>query len=168
VVDPSRDQALHTLYTSHHSWLLGMLNRRMRNRSDAQDITSETFLQVVDSSLDPRSFQEPRAFLTTIAKRILFHFQRRQMLERQYLESMAALPMPSVPSVEDQALVIEAIAEIDRILHGLPLPVRTAFVYSQLDDMPHEEIAARLQVSVRTVSRYLTQALQHCMQAQLR
>ncbi|MNL84550.1 putative RNA polymerase sigma factor FecI [compost metagenome] len=55
--------------------------------------------------------------------------------------------------------------QIDRVLHGLPLPVRSAFLYSQLDGLPQEEIAARLGVSVRTVARYLTQALRHCMLA---
>lgn len=168
VIDSARRQALHTLYCSHHQWLLGMLSRRVRNRSDAQDVTSETFLQVVDSSLDPNAFQEPRAFLTTIARRVLFHFRRRQALERDYLERLALLPAAFAPSPEDRALVLEAIVQIDRTLHGLPLPVRTAFLHSQLDGMAHEDIAHQLGISTRTVSRYLTQALRHCMLAQAR
>lgn len=142
-----------------------MLSRKVRNRSDAQDVTSETFLQIVDSDLDPVGLHEPRAFLTTVAKRVLFHFQRRQRLERDYLERMALLPMALAPSAEERALLVEAIVQIDRVLHGLPLPVRSAFLYSQLDGLPQEEIAARLGVSVRTVARYLTQALRHCMLA---
>lgn len=165
VIDNVRRQALQVLYSSHHSWLLGMLSRKIRNRSDAQDVTSETFLQVVDSDLDPRRLHEPKAFLTTVAKRVLFHFHRRQTLERDYLERMALLPMAFAPSAEERALLVEAIVQIDRALHGLPLPVRRAFLYSQLDGMSQEQIAAELGVSVRTVARYLTQALRHCMLA---
>lgn len=165
MIDNVRHQALQVLYSTHHSWLLGMLSRRMRNRSDAQDLTSETFLQVVDSDLDPGLLHEPKAFLTTVAKRVLFHFQRRQRLERDYLERMALLPMALAPSAEERVLLVEAIVQIDRVLHGLPLPVRSAFLYSQLDGLSQDEIAARLGVSVRTVARYLTQALRHCMLA---
>lgn len=161
----SRQQALHVFYDCHHSWLLGALQRRIRNRSEAEDLTSETFLQVVDSPIDPVAVDEPRAFLTTIAKRVLFHFRRRQALERDYLQRIALLPDAFAPSPEERALVVEAIAQIDRSLHGLPLPVRAAFLYNQLDGMAHEEIAARLAVSTRTVARYITQALQHCMLA---
>jgi RNA polymerase sigma-70 factor (ECF subfamily) len=162
---PDRHHALHTLYSHHHGWLLGMLVRRTRNHADAQDLTSETFLQVVDSRMDPVVVQEPRAFLTTIAKRVLFHFRRRQALEQSYLAHLALLPEALAPSAEDRALAIEAIAEIDRALNGLPLAVRSAFLYSQLDGLSHEEIAAQLQVSVRTVSRHITRALEHCLLA---
>lgn len=65
--DPARHQALHTIFVSYHSWLLASLRRRLRHRGDAEDLTSETFLQVVDSPVDVQRIEEPRAYLTTIA-----------------------------------------------------------------------------------------------------
>ena len=35
---------------------------------------------------------EPRAFLTTVAKRVLFNYYRRQDLERAYLDALAQMP----------------------------------------------------------------------------
>jgi len=163
--DPARHQALHAFFVGHHHWLLGALRRRVRSPGDAEDITSETFLQIVDSPIDLGRVEEPRAFLTTIAKRVLFHFRRRQALERDYLERLASLPTALAPSAEDRALVIEAIGRIDRALHGLPVPVKDAFLCSQLEDMPHEAIAQRLGISTRTVARHITRALTQCVLA---
>jgi RNA polymerase sigma-70 factor (ECF subfamily) len=165
ITDPARHQALHAFFAGHHGWLLGALRRRLRNQGDAEDITSETFLQVVDSRINLGGVEEPRAFLTTIAKRVLFHFRRRQALERDYMARLALLPAALAPSTEEQALVIEAIAQIDRVLHGLPAPVKEAFLCSQLEDMPHEAIAQRLGLSTRTVARHITRALTHCVLA---
>lgn len=165
VIDPARHQALHAFFLGHHRWLLDALRRRVRNLGDAEDITSETFLQVVDSPIDLGHVEEPRAYLTTIAKRVLFHFRRRQALERDYLQRVMLLPTALAPSAEDCALVIEAIVRIDRALHGLPLPVKDAFLCSQLEGMPHEAIAQRLGISTRTVARHITRALTQCVLA---
>ncbi|WP_372439138.1 sigma factor-like helix-turn-helix DNA-binding protein, partial [Pandoraea sputorum] len=54
---------------------------------------------------------------------------------------------------------------IDRVLDGLPMLVKTVFLYSQLDGMSYVDIAAKLNLSERTVSRYMKQALCQCYMA---
>ena len=47
---------------------------------------------------------------------------------------------------------------------ALPISlVRRAFLWSQLDGLGYREIAERLQVSERTVKRYMAQAYEHCL-----
>ncbi|MFC7287125.1 sigma-70 family RNA polymerase sigma factor [Herminiimonas glaciei] len=151
------------LYTEHQSWLLARLQRRLPSRADAEDVTSETFAQIVENK-NPADIQEPRAFLTTIAKRVLFHLWRRQDLEKAYLQSLMLVPEASVLSPEERAVLIEAIEQIDRALDSLPLPVKTAFLYSRLDRLTYPEIALRLGVSVATIERYMKRALLQCLQ----
>ena len=40
--------------------------------------------------------------------------------------------------------------------------VRQAFILSQLEGLTYAQIAARLQVTVRTVNNYMLKALEHC------
>lgn len=154
--------ALEALYREHQPWLLGRLRRRLGNPADAEDVTAETFTQVVESGA-AMELQEPRAFLTTIAKRILFHLWRRQDLEHAYLQTLMAQPEAVALSVEEQALLVEAIAQIDHALAHLPIPVKTAFLYSRLDGLTYPEIAGKLGVSLATVERYMKRALLQCM-----
>ncbi len=158
------DSTLRMLYLHHHRWLFGRLLARMGHREDAEDLASETFVQVATAPTG-ETIHEPRAYLTTIAKRLLFHFWRRRDLEQAYLAYLETLPETLSPSPEDRVLILETLGDIDRRLDGLPLIVRSAFLHAQLDGMGHDEIAETLGVSVRTVGRYLRQAMLQCCEA---
>ena len=105
---------------------------------------------------------EPRAFLTTVAKRVLANHWRREQLEQAYLEALAALPQASAPSEEERAILLETLLEIDRLLDGLPAPVRRAFLLTQLDGLNHAQVAQAMGMSITTVKRYLVRAARQC------
>ncbi|WP_417661901.1 sigma-70 family RNA polymerase sigma factor [Pseudomonas sp.] len=149
-------------FSDHHRWLLQHVQRRLRNHADAEDTAAETFCQMLASSVDPDSIEQPRAYLSTIARRLISDRHRRRRLELAYLERLSALPDALAPSPEELALLVEALSAIDRSLAGLPHAVKKAFLLSQLDGFSYQEIGRRLGVSERTVSRYMTQALRQC------
>jgi RNA polymerase sigma factor (sigma-70 family) len=161
-VSDSSSSKLGFFFSDHHRWLLQHVQRRLRNHADAEDTAAETFCQMLTSSIDPDSIAQPRAYLSTIARRLIFDRHRRRQLEIAYLERLAALPENLAPSPEETALLLEALTAIERSLSGLPLAVKKAFLYSQLDGFSYAEIARRLDVSERTVGRYMTQALRQC------
>lgn len=149
-------------FSDHHRWLLQHVQRQLRNRADAEDTAAETFCQLLTSRVDPDSLEQPRAFLSTVARRLIYDRYRRQRLEQAYLERLALLPEEFAPSPEEKLLLLEALTSIDRTLSDLPLAVKQAFLYSQLDGLSYVEIGRRMGVSERTVGRYMTQALRQC------
>jgi len=159
---PPAPFSLESLYREHQPWLLGRLRLRVANPADAEDVASETFTQVAQGGA-PADLREPRAFLTTIAKRVLFHLWRRQDLERAYLQSLMAVPEAVALSAEQRALLLESLEAIDRALDALPPAAKAAFLYSRLDGLTYPEIAARLGVSLATVERYMKRALLQCL-----
>lgn len=66
-----RQTLLHQLFGDHHGWLFERLRARLRCPADAADMASETFAQVAALD-DPHAIREPRALLTTIAKRLIY------------------------------------------------------------------------------------------------
>ena len=158
----SAQRALHDLYSDHHGWLRGWLRKHTGCTEQAADLTHDTFLQVLLAA-QPVAPKEPRAYLTTIAKRLLFNFWRRRDLERAYLEALAQLPAEYEPSLEERALVVEALVRVDRLLDGLSAKARAAFLYSQLDGLTYADIGARLGVSASRVRQYIAQALRRCL-----
>jgi RNA polymerase sigma-70 factor (ECF subfamily) len=66
---------------------------------------------------------------------------------------LALVPEALAPSEEERALVLEALAEIDAVLHRLPAKARTALLLCKLDGMSYRDIAAELQVSVSSVEK---------------
>ncbi|MFJ3077185.1 MULTISPECIES: sigma-70 family RNA polymerase sigma factor [unclassified Pseudomonas] len=161
-MDSTSTRKLGFFFSDHHRWLLQHIHKRLRNRADAEDTAAEAFCQMLGARVDPDSIAQPRAYLSTIARRLIFDRHRRRQLEQAYLERLAQLPEPVAPSAEEQLLLIEALVAIDQVLDGLPAIVKAAFLYSQLDGMSYVDIGARLQISERTVSRYMKQALRQC------
>ena len=150
-----------SLYHDHHSWLTGWLRRRLGCPDSAADLAQDTFIRVL-SAREPAAIIEPRAFLTTLAKRVLFNHYRRQDLERAYLETLAQMPEMLAPSEEDKAIILQTLIELDQLLDGLPRLVKRAFLLAQVDGLTYPQIAAELGISVATVKRHLHKAALRC------
>ena len=149
------------LYSDHHGWLRGWLRKRLGDAHQAADLAHDTFIQLLTRE-QPVAAREPRAFLTTVAQRVLANHYRRQQLERAYLDALAVLPEAVAVSPEERAIVMETLVEIDRMLGNLAPVVKRAFLMSQLDGMSHGEIASALEISVTSVKRYLVKAGEQC------
>lgn len=162
--DPQSPFSLSQLYGQHHPWLLRWLRGKLSCTDHAADLAQDTFVKLLATPGEPAlTLREPRAYLTTVARRLLIDHYRRQSLEQAWLATLAQLPAPTAPSAEERLLILETLHQIDAMLDGLGAKVRTAFLLSQLEGMAYADIAARLQVSERTVKRYMVQALTQCI-----
>lgn len=156
---PAPSDALTALYGDHHGWLQGWLRRKLGCRDQAADIAQDTFLKLLIRPCQPN---EPRAYLLTIARRLVFESWRRRDLERAWLAELEAMPEAVAPSEEERAIVLETLLTIDRLLDGLAPKARQAFLMSQLDGLTYAQISAELGVSVSRVRQYMAQALTRC------
>jgi RNA polymerase sigma-19 factor, ECF subfamily len=66
--------------------------------------------------------------------------------------------------LEDQALVCEALQQIDALLDALPAVVRQVFLLAQFEGLRQDAIAQRLGLSLSTVKRHFKRALVQCLQ----
>lgn len=156
-----RNRVLQQMFGDHHDWLLQRLRARLGCSHDAADMASETFAQVVTLP-DPQGIREPRALLTTIAKRLVFATWRRRDLERAYLEALAQQAPGYEASAEEQVQALETLLSLDRMLDGLSPLGRSAFLYSQLENLTYAEIGARLGISAPRVHQYVAKAMTLC------
>jgi RNA polymerase sigma-70 factor (ECF subfamily) len=142
---PSASSPLHrdisALYAGHHSWLQGWLRRKLGNACDAADLAQDTFVRLLAAPAgDLPALREPRAYLATVARRLLINHLRRQSLEQAWLQALAALPEPQAPSPEQQLLIL-----------------------SQVEGLTYAAIAEQLGMGLRSVKRYMAQAMAECI-----
>ncbi len=158
---PAMQDALQSLYRDHHGWLVNWLRKKLSGHAQADDLAQDTFVRIL-ALRENAALNEPRAYLTRVAQRLVIDSYRHAALERAYLEALAHVPADTAPSPEDQMLVMEALREVDRMLEGLSANARMAFMMSRVDGLDHATIAATLGVSAARVSQYLGQALRAC------
>lgn len=162
--EPSAPDPIHALYQAHQPWLLGWLRRRMGNAFDAADLSQDTWVRLIVSRRLPQG-EEPRAYLVQIAKGLVVDLLRRRRLEAAYLEALALLPEPQMPSPQDRAIALQTLVRIDAMLDALPPRVREVFMLSQFEGLTYAEIAPRVGAAERTVRKHMRDALQACFQA---
>lgn len=152
-----------TLYTAHHGWLLGLLRRRLNCPHGAADLAHDTFVRVLQRPEVVPDLREPRAYLTTIARGLLHDHWRRRSLEQAWLDTLAALPEDVMLGPEEALAMRETLQQLDDLLGRLAPKAREAFVLSQLQGLGYAQIATRLDVSERTVKRYMAQGFELCL-----
>lgn len=155
------------LYLEHRNWLSVFIQRRIGCPDDTMDLIHDSYLRILASDKLPKK-EDSKRFLTHIAKGLLIDKYRRKQIEKSYLEYLQNIPESHYPSAEIHTLMIEALTELDALLHRLPDNVRKALLLRQLDNLSYKEIAERLGVSVSSVEKYIARALQACMTASLK
>lgn len=161
--------AIATLYRDHHSWLQAFLCRRLGNTQDAADLAQDTFERILaapDHIAEKQAawqLDEPRAYLSVIAKRLVSNLFRRRSLEQAYLNALLLVPEPQASSEEQRYLILESLQQIDAMLSSLPERTRAAFLMAQLEGLAYAQIAERLAVSERSVKRYVAEGLARCI-----
>jgi len=162
--EPAFQAAISNLYSEHHGWLFGWLRRKLGCAQNAADLAQDTFTRILNARESVATLRDPRAFLSTTARRLIIDQVRRKQIENAYLQELAltAQALEGFQSPEQILTTLEALEHIAFILEGMQDKVRQAFVLYYLDGLKQSEIARQLALSDRTVRKYLIQALLHC------
>lgn len=149
------------LYADHGRWLSGWLNRRTACAYRADDLAHDTFRRLLERGPLPL-LDDPRNYLATVARRLLADDIRRRELERAYLDAAALGEIGDSLTPERIFEAIQILEGVARLLAGLPKATCEAFLLRRLDGLSHEQVAAQMSVSVRTVKRHVALAYAHC------
>ncbi|MGO3987333.1 sigma-70 family RNA polymerase sigma factor [Pseudomonas sp. SAS7] len=163
---PSTGHSLAGLYANHHGWLVNWLRGRLQCSQQAADLAQDTFVRVLlaDRSQPLLSeLREPRHFLVTMARRVMIDSFRRRALEQAYLQLLAEQPEQYAMSPEERWMLVETLQALDAMLEGLGKKVKQAFLLSQLRGLGYKDIAAHMDVSVSSVTKYIARATEHCL-----
>lgn len=162
-VNPLTLPTIETLYRRHHGWLQGWLCRKLGDAGDAADLAQDTFVRLLAGRQGVVLREEPRALITHIAKGLLVDHWRRRAVQQAYLDAIAHLPKPQVPSPETGLIIVQALVQIDAMLQGLPAFTREFLLMAQLDGLTLAQISACSGKPQITVRRHLQKALVACM-----
>jgi RNA polymerase sigma-70 factor (ECF subfamily) len=135
-----------TLLLSETAWLRRLCTALLRDTHAADDLAQDTMLVALRQK--GAAPQTPRAWLTTVARR-LARRHRRRAARREGVEAAASRPeaLPATADLVDRALVHRT--AVDAVLH-LAEPYRTTLLLRYLEELPLHEVARRTGVPVET------------------
>jgi RNA polymerase sigma-70 factor (ECF subfamily) len=113
------------------------------NRGDAEDITSETFVRLWASN-EPIRAQTVKGYLCAIARNLFLQGMRKQS---RHIEFPDELP-DTAAGPHERAEQKDELKRIMTRLQTLPEIDRSALLMRALEDLPYEDIAVALGISV--------------------
>jgi RNA polymerase sigma-70 factor (ECF subfamily) len=137
-----------------------LVYRIVGNVADAQDLTQEAFIKALQRQDQLKDLEKSAHWLSRIATNTAIDFLRRHgrvaftpiedvsdpLMDRAYIDA------------EERILRAEKKAFLDRGLECLTVRERAALLLRDVEDLPAEEVAARLNCSKATVRSHIANA----------
>ncbi len=137
-----------------------LIYRIVGNVADAQDLTQEAFIKALQRQDQLKDLEKAAHWLSRIASNTAIDFLRRS--GRISFSDIEDLPEPLVSSREEspeqRILRHEHRETLEQGLEVLTTRERTALLLRDVEDLPAEEVAARLNCSKATVRSHIANA----------
>ncbi len=154
--------AFQLLFREYYPLLVSFVYRFTKSRETAEDIVQELFLALWASRAELPAVHNVRTYLFHAGQNRAISYLRRQRLELDW-QTEAPNALEKAESVSDSELDIvqmELVVALHRAIAELPDRGREVFLLSRRSHLTHAEIAARLNISVKTVEVHIGRALQ--------
>jgi RNA polymerase sigma-70 factor (ECF subfamily) len=149
-----------TVVATHHAEIYRYLLRLTSRRGDADDLSQETFLRAYRAWDRLDAGANVRAWLFTIATNLAKnHFRSESRRRRAYAGVAETRTDVDPASPEAERRYRETRDLIGRVVDGLPLKQRLAFVLRKLHDLEYDAIGASLACSPDSARAHVFQAL---------
>lgn len=131
----------------------------LQDREDAEEIVQSTFLMVWEKrdTLEIRTSVRP--YLYAMVRNACLNVIKHQKIKQKYAGEEVAMAERSHDAVEHAVASNELEARIRTAMDALPEQCRLVFKLSRFEELKYAEIAAQLDISVKTVENHMGKAL---------
>jgi RNA polymerase sigma factor (sigma-70 family) len=151
-------QRVAVLYRDHSSRLRRRLRAQIGSGEEANDLVQDAFARLLGAaSLD--RLREPEAFLNRIVRNLLIDRSRRLATRSTHVPIEGAADIPLRPEQADGIEVEQMRDRYRELVASLPNRMREVFILHRVEELSYKEIAARLDISVRTVEWHMAEAI---------
>jgi len=152
-------------YLENEVALKRYLRRFIRSREAADDLAQEAFLRAFAAE-SKRVIETPKAFLFRVARNLaLNELAKQSTMAIEPLgdfEGLEVLEDSSQAAVDDVVDSRERVRLLARAIAALPPQCGKVFILRKMRGLSQKEIAARLNISVRTVENHVALGLSRC------
>jgi RNA polymerase sigma-70 factor (ECF subfamily) len=156
--------AFRTLVERHQDAVVGTVAKMLGNPADAEDIAQQVFLRIWRHAKHYRPEAKFTTYLFTIARNLVFNESRRRSRRKEVSteerEESSHLQVEANPDRQPDAELLQAELQraVDAVIAALPEVQRLAVVLRRYEQMPYEEIAVVLKLSLPAVKSLLFRA----------
>jgi RNA polymerase sigma-70 factor (ECF subfamily) len=156
--------AFRMLVERYQDAVIGTAAKMLGNSADAEDIAQQVFVRLWKHAKSYRPDAKFTTYLFTIARNLVFNESRRRSRRKEVSseerEESSHLQVEADPSRQPDSELLQAELQraVDAAIAALPEQQRLAVVLRRYEQMPYEEIAVVLKLSLPAVKSLLFRA----------
>lgn len=148
------DRLITEYYEEYRQSVFFYICRRIENRSDAEDLTQDAFLRLLEYRMMIRR-DTLKYFLFTIVRNLLNDYLRRYY-KRQEIDRYLYDTLPVTTVEPESRIVADELRRLEsQRVSALTEQRRKVYIMSRFQDKSAEDIAEELKLSRRTVENHL-------------
>ena len=149
------------LFRSHFTGLCFFAQKYVKDIDTAKEIVQDAFLSLWEKRDTIDMDRQVKSYLTMIIHNKCTNYLRdNRKFDTNILQIENLLDVPEYEST-DSMVTGELKGSIESAINELPEKCREIFVMNRYENLKYQEIADKLQISVKTVETQMSKALQH-------
>jgi RNA polymerase sigma-70 factor (ECF subfamily) len=149
------------LFRSHFAGLCFFAQKYVKDIDTAKEIVQDAFLSLWEKRDTIDMDRQVKSYLTMIIHNKCTNYLRdNRKFDTNILQIENLLDVPEYEST-DSLVTGELKVSIESAINELPEKCREIFVMNRYENLKYQEIADKLQISVKTVETQMSKALQH-------
>jgi RNA polymerase sigma-70 factor (ECF subfamily) len=162
LIQSGDQKAFEILYNCFADRLYNFVYSRVRIKEQAEEIVQEIFVSLWNKRADLQITDSIESYLFAAAKYKILTFIRSEHVRKKYAEEFTLFASERYDnSVEESNDLQDLELTLNEKISELPQKCQTAFRMSRMEQEPIPRIAAKMNISTRTVENYISQALKH-------
>ncbi len=149
------------LFRGHFAGLCFFAQKYVKDIDTAKEIVQDAFLSLWEKRDTIDMDRQVKSYLTMIIHNKCTNYLRdNRKFDTNILQIENLLDVPEYEST-DSLVTGELKVSIESAINELPEKCREIFVMNRYENLKYQEIADKLQISVKTVETQMSKALQH-------
>jgi RNA polymerase sigma-70 factor (ECF subfamily) len=160
-------QTFRRLFDENFHQLVFSAFRYLNDYDQAKDIVQDVFVKVWQNFDEIRHVSDLKGYLYKAVQNSSMNFLKHVKVREKFVVDFRQSGLSATPSHEDFLTEEETKIRIHQAVNKLPDNWREAFVHSKYDNLKYHEIASEMNISQKTVEKYISKAL-HFLRIELK
>lgn len=148
--------AFDNIYNQYSRRLFSFVMRYLKSEADAEEIVQDVFMKLWESRSKINSTLSFESYLFTISYNSTMSLLRKRLSEQKYIDYLSThQELETAPDCISKINYDELEQQVSMLLDKVTPRQKEIFLLSREDNLSHEEIAQKLNISPRTVKNHI-------------
>jgi len=160
LIHSDSEQTVKRLFDEHFHQLVLSAFCYLKDYDQAKDIVQDVFVKVWQNFEQVRHVTDLKGYLYKAVRNSSMNFLKHVKVREKFVADFEKSGISKARSHEDFLTEEETKIRVHQAVNKLPDHWREAFVLSKYDNLKYHEIAHEMNISQKTVEKYISKALQ--------